>query len=283
MSPVIGMLHPGDMGGAVAAALTARGHEVLWVRTGRSAETAARAEQAGLRPVDSVQELASTSDVVLSVVPPHAALDVAREVAGHVALYVDANAVSPATADAVRQVVTGSGGDYVDGGIVGPPPRAEGTTRLFLSGARAAEVSRLFEGSTLEAKDLGAEPTAASSLKMAYAAWTKGTDALLLAIVATARHHGAEEALREEWSRSRPELTARLHGAGWAAGRKGWRWVREMEEIADTFASAGLPPGFHQAAAEVFRRTPHDPSAERDDDAVDRAVTALLHAPEARR
>jgi 3-hydroxyisobutyrate dehydrogenase-like beta-hydroxyacid dehydrogenase len=273
---VVGLLHPGDMGSRVGACLRTAGHEVLWARSGRSADTVARAEDAGLRAVDGVDELFGASDVVLSVVPPHAALDVARQAAGRVRLFVDANAVSPATAAEVAGVVEAGGGAFVDGAIIGPPPRQAGTTRLYLSGERADEVSSLFAGSVLEAPVVTGPVGAASSLKMTYAAWTKGTDALLLAIVATARHHGVDADLLQEWGRSRPELLERLHGAGWAAGRKGWRWVNEMEQIAATFADAGLPPQFHEAAAEVFRRAPHDPSAERDDASVSAVVAGLL-------
>ena len=95
----------------------------------------------------------------------------------------------------------------------------------------------------------------ASALKMAYASWTKGTAALLLAIREVARSEGVEEALLAEWRESIPELEARLASAERSAAAKGWRWVAEMEEIAATFEAAGAPPGFHQAAADVFRRS----------------------------
>jgi len=273
---VIGVLHPGEMGGGVAAALRGVGHEVVWVPAGRSPETVARAEAAGLRTVGSVEELTAVSDIVLSIVPPHAALGVALQAAQGARLFVDANAVSPETAAEVGDAITRGGGTFVDGGIVGPPPSKPGTTRLYLSGQRAADVARLFSGSPMEALVLEGGPGTASAFKASYAAWTKGTDALLLAIVATARHHGIEQQLLAEWARSKPDLAARVHGAGWAASRKGWRWVREMEEIAATFASAGLPRGFHEAAAEVFRRSPHDLSAGRDDATVSRVVDSLL-------
>jgi hypothetical protein len=89
---------------------------------------------------------------------------------------------------------------------------------------------------------------------MVYAAWTKGTAALLLAINSVARAEGVEETLLEEWRHSLPDLPEALARAGRSADAKGWRWVGEMEEIAATFAAAGLPDGFHLAAAEMFRR-----------------------------
>jgi hypothetical protein len=143
---------------------------------------------------------------------------------------------------------------FVDGGIVGPPPHRAGTTRLYLSGASSPEVAELFEGTALEPRVLSDRIGDASALKMVYAAWTKGTAALLLAIEQVARAEGVEAPLREEWALSQQGLEARLGRSAEAASHKGWRWVGEMEEIAATFAASGQPEGFHRAAAEVFRR-----------------------------
>jgi 3-hydroxyisobutyrate dehydrogenase-like beta-hydroxyacid dehydrogenase len=249
----IGLLHPGEMGAALGARLRERGHEVLWAPEGRSAATRERASAARLSDAGALVSLCGASDVVLSVCPPHAALDLARAVAGYEGVFVDANAIAPATVDAVRGVIEAGGGRFVDGGIVGPPPEREGTTRLYLSGGDAATVASVFDGTCVEAPVLGVEPGTASALKMAYAAWTKGTAAMLLAIRATARASGVEDALLAEWRRSQPDVPDRLAAATDAAARKGWRWVGEMEEIAATLAAAGQPDGFHRAAAEVFR------------------------------
>jgi 3-hydroxyisobutyrate dehydrogenase-like beta-hydroxyacid dehydrogenase len=243
----VGLLHPGEMGVAIGAVLVERGHEVLWLPRGRSETTARRAADARLTSVGTL----AGAEVILSVCPPHAALDVARSVRGTKALVIDANAVSPATAQRIGELI---GDRWADGGIVGPPPRREGTTRLYLSGQHAAEASLLFEGSRLEPVVLAGSPVAASALKMAYAAWTKGSAALLLAVLGTARETGVEDALRAEWSRSLPDLEARWQSASDSAAAKGWRWVGEMNEIASTFVAAGFPSGFHEAAAEMFDR-----------------------------
>jgi 3-hydroxyisobutyrate dehydrogenase-like beta-hydroxyacid dehydrogenase len=239
----VGLLHPGEMGAAVGAVLRGQGIRVLWASEGRSDETCARGEAAGLEDAGSVDAVAQ-SDVVFSICPPHAALDVARS-ADFGGIYVDANAVSPATAAEVGAAV----GTFVDGGIVGSPPREAGTTRLYLSGERAADVAELFAGSALDARVV----SNASAVKMAYAAWTKGTSAMLLAIRELARREGVEEALLEEWALSQPELPDRHARAERSAAAKGWRWVGEMEEIAASFEADGLPGGFHHAAAEVYR------------------------------
>lgn len=239
----VGLLHPGEMGAAVGAVLRGQGVRVVWASEGRSEETRARAEAAGLEDAGSVVEVAR-SDVVFSICPPHAALEVARS-AEFAGVYVDANAVSPATAREVAEAV----GEFVDGGIVGSPPREPGTTRLYLSGDRASEVAELFAGSALDARVV----SNASAVKMAYAAWTKGTAAMLLAIRELARREGVEDTLLAEWDLSVPELRERYERARRSAEAKGWRWVGEMEEIAATFEADGLPGGFHRAAAEVYR------------------------------
>jgi 3-hydroxyisobutyrate dehydrogenase-like beta-hydroxyacid dehydrogenase len=252
----IGLVHPGEMGSAVGAAARATGARVLWSSAGRGASTRDRARAAGLEDAGSTAALAAASDVILSVCPPHAAVDVARAVAdlGFAGIFVDGNAVSPATAREVATTVEKGGAVFVDGGIIGPPPLKRGSTRLYLSGDRAAQVAGLFAGSVLEAPVVDGGPGAASALKMSYAAWTKGSSALLLAVRALATAEGVDAALLREWSLSQPDLPARSESAAKGNTRKAWRFVGEMEEIAATFAAAGLPDGFHQAAAEIYRR-----------------------------
>jgi 3-hydroxyisobutyrate dehydrogenase-like beta-hydroxyacid dehydrogenase len=255
----IGLLHPGAMGSVIGALLTRAGVTVLWASDGRSEASARRAQAAGLHDAGSVAELAARSDLVLSICPPHGAVQTARSIEGFAGLYVDANAISPATAAEIRAIVEDGGARYVDGGIIGPPPTYAGSTRLYLSGADAPAVAELFAGSVLKARVLDGEPTAASALKMAYAGWTKGSAALLLTVRAGARAHGVEDALIAEWEQSIPSLPDRAKQAARAAEEKGWRWVAEMQEIAATLAAAGLPAGFHEAAAEVFEGSPPPP------------------------
>ena len=267
----IGLLHPGEMGAAVGRCLAAAGHRVLWVPDGRSPASAARAAAAGLTAASGgLAGLVREADVIVSVCPPHAALEVARQVAGFGGVYTDANAVSPSTAREIAGIVEAGGASYVDGGIIGTPPVAPGFIRLYLSGARAGEVQRLFAGGEIDARVIGGEASAAASaLKMAYASWTKGSAALLLTARALARAEGVEEALLAEWGISQPGLAERSAGAAGSAAAKGWRWVAETEEIAAAMAAAGLPDGFHQAAAEVYRRV-------CDDGSVDALLAALL-------
>ena len=246
---VVGVVHPGEMGAAVAGAL--REHSVLWASAGRSAATAERARAAELEDAGDVGELCRRCEILLSICPPHAAADLARAASGFTGIYVDANAIAPDTARAIAKLQP----RLVDGGIVGPPPTRPGTTRLYLSGAEAEQIAALFAGTNVDARVVSTEPGAASALKMAYAGWTKGSAALLLTVRELARAEGVEDALLEEWRLSIPELEEHLPGAERSAGRKGWRWIGEMEEIAHSMAAQNLPAGFHEAAAEVFRRT----------------------------
>lgn len=252
----VGLLHPGNMGVTIGAAAATSGARVVWTSDQRSKASRERARQAGLADVETLANLVRESDLILSVCPPHAALEVARSVAEHDfrGIYVDANAVSRDTAEQIGAIVTKAGASFIDGGIIGAPVKRAGTTRLYLSGTRAQDVANLFSASMLDARAIGEDPGAASALKIVYAAWTKCTDGLLLAIRALAAHEGVDTALLQEWAISQPDLDRRSIRAAALAAPKAWRYVGEMREIAATFDLAGLPAGFHNAAADLYER-----------------------------
>ncbi|MEU0114492.1 DUF1932 domain-containing protein [Streptomyces bobili] len=264
----VGILHPGDMGASVAAQAVAAGAEVRWLPGGRSAATRRRAAGAGLLAAADLGELTESCEVVLSVCPPAAALDVAREVAraGFRGVYVDANAVSPQRMARIAEVLAVGGATVVDGGITGPPPRAAGTTRLYLSGdaPAVARVAGLFEGTALAPFPLDGPIGRASALKLAFASYNKITYALAAQACALADGHGVLGALVDLAGGALPHtpLAAPERLAG--AGGKAWRWEPEMGEIARACAQVGLPTGFAEAAAETFRRW----EAHKDDRAV---------------
>ena len=260
--PVVGVLHPGAMGAAVGSALRPRAGAVIWAAAGRSRATSKRAELADLIGVPDVPALARRSNVIVSVCPPHAARDVAAEVAaaldpglagtGHGApVYVDANADSPATVRAIGDLL---GPDrVVDGAIIGPPAWEHGQTVLWLSGPAADEVADLFAGSPFAARVLGAELGTASALKACFALQSKALPAIWLEIAAAARAAGVEEELREELGRTHVDYAGALAAAA-AAAPRAWRFAGEMDEAADTMAALDLPDGFSRAAAEIYRR-----------------------------
>ena len=246
------LLHPGTMGASIGTALVGNDHEVAWVSAGRSSATRERAEKAGLLATATLEE-GLDAECVISVCPPDAAIDVARSVAerGFDGTYVDGNAVAPATAARVADLF---GERYVDGGIIGPPAWRSGATRFYLSGTLAGTVAALFEASLVDARAIAGGAGAASTLKMCYAAFTKGSSALLLGIRALAESNGISAELLSEWDISQPGVANRSASTARGASPKAWRFAGEMREIAATFAAADLPSGFHEAAAEIYSR-----------------------------
>ena len=270
MTDIVGIVHPGDMGSTVGAAAAANVRSVIWASSGRSPRTVARAVAAELVDVNTLEQLVHQSDVVVSVCPPHAAEEMARQVAalGYGGVYLDANAISPQRGLRIAAIMEESGVTFVDGGIVGGPTRVRGRTRLYLSGTEAHIASQCFAQGPLEAIVIEGPVGAASALKMGYAAYTKGTSALTASILAMVTHNGVRDALLREWGLSHPGLTERAFSDVRRNALKAWRFVGEMDEIAATFIDAGLPGGFHEAAAELYRRLashadePEPPAAE---------------------
>jgi 3-hydroxyisobutyrate dehydrogenase-like beta-hydroxyacid dehydrogenase len=252
----VGVLHPGEMGISIAATALRSGREVIWASKGRSTATRDRAAQHGLTDVRTIERLANGATVIVSICPPHAAEQVAKEVAsaGFDGLYVEANAIAPQRALRIAASLEGAGIAMIDGGVIGGPAWEAGRTCLYLSGARAEEAAACFEAGPLGTRVLSDEPGAASALKMCYAAYTKGTTALLCAVLATAERLGVREALSRQWATDAGGLEDEAPRRARTVTKKAWRFVGEMEEIAATFAAAGMPGGFHEAAAEVYRR-----------------------------
>jgi 3-hydroxyisobutyrate dehydrogenase-like beta-hydroxyacid dehydrogenase len=244
------------MGISVAASAANSGHTVYWVSEGRGAQTQARAAKHGLHDAGTLAQLCEVCDLILSVCPPHAAEEVAESVAaqGFTGLYVDANAIAPQRTQAIGQRITAAGASFVDGGIIGGPAWQPGKTWLYLSGPEAATVADCFAAGPLETAVMGPEIGQASALKMCYAAYTKGTIALLTAVMGAAEQLGVRAALEAEWARGGSSFAQENQRKVREVTAKAWRFVGEMEEIAATFASAGMPDGFHLAAAEIYTR-----------------------------
>ncbi len=192
------------------------------------------------------------ADLIVPVCPPVVAEEVAESVAriGFDGTYVDVNAVAPATARRIGARFERS----VDGGIIGPPVASPGTTRLYLSGSEVDDVAALWRDSPLEVRTVDSGAGAASAVKTCFAAWTKGTAALLLTIRALAEAEGVKDALLAEWATSIPDLAEQSELTAFGNAPKAWRFIGEMEEIAESLALAGLPDGFAIAAAETYRR-----------------------------
>lgn len=252
----IGILHPGEMGISVAAAAQKGGHGVFWASEGRSPETRDRAQSHSLMNTHSLEELCRTCTMIISICPPHAAEQVAGQVLAHSfkGLYVDANAISPQRALRIGEMLAADGVAFVDGGIIGGPAWEANTTWLYLCGREAGRVADCFAAGPLQAEVVGEEIGRASAVKMCYAAYAKGTTALVGATLAAAERLGVREQLENQWRRDDPEFPEEAAGRLRRSAAKAWRFTGEMEEIAATFKEAGLPDGFHNAAGEIYRR-----------------------------
>ncbi|MDE0389673.1 MAG: DUF1932 domain-containing protein [Rhodospirillales bacterium] len=255
----IAILSPGDMGGGVGAVLARHGHDVIACVAGRSQETRVRAERSGFRLAPDLDSLLAAAELVLSILPPEAAVGLARDVAaamrrsGSAPPYADCNAVSPETTRAMSALFEGTGAPFIDAGIIGAAPRPDRPpTRFYVSGD-AAGLMDVLDGKDISVRHVGPEIGRASAVKMCYASITKGTNALHTAAMTVADALGVGETARAEIDESLPAVMKHMRGAIPRLPADAGRWVGEMEEIASTYASAGVTPQFHQGAAETFR------------------------------
>ncbi len=258
MAYVVAIIAPGEMGSAVGARLAEHGVRVTTSLAGRSAISAARAERAGLVPVADDDALVGEADFILSIVPPGEAIALAQRLepalvrAVKKPIYVDCNAVSPATTQQIGAVLADTGTRYVDAGIIGLPPPPNGpATRIYVSGQAAIEVARL-NAPALAIRVLDGPIGAASALKMSYAGITKGLTAIAVAMVLGAGRAGCSDALRQELSESQPHILAWLGRQVPRMPPKAYRWVAEMEEIGH-FLGDGSPDGdMFEAIARIY-------------------------------
>lgn len=252
----IGILHPGEMGVSVAASAIRSGQQVYWLPAGRSKSTRDRAETHGLIEIDSLSLFCRTCETIVSVCPPHAAEEVAASVAeaGFKGLYLDANAISPQRSSRIGQRLAAAEIQFVDGGIIGGPAWVAHETWLYLAGEHAHKIAGCFSDGLLETKIIGHEIGKASALKICYAAYTKGTTALLAAILATAEALQVREELYEHWEIDEKGFSEQVNRRVRRVTAKAWRFEGEMKEIASTFHEAQLPDEFHAAAAQIYHR-----------------------------
>ena len=252
----IGFLHPGAMGISLAATARNLGHIAYWASEGRSAATRARADKHQLTEVRSIEELCENCTVIISVCPPHAAQEMAQKVLAFPfeGVYADVNAISPQHVRQIAAAMREEGVPFVDGGLIGPPVWQTNSTWLYLSGREAGTVAECFKGGPLAVEIIGDDIGKASALKMCFAANTKGTTALLCAILAAAEKMGVRQELENQWSQNGSDFAQKAITRVSNVTAKAWRFSGEMQEIASTFEAAGLPGGFHLAAADIYER-----------------------------
>lgn len=290
MAITVGLLSPGDMGGATGRLVQAGGARVLTCLAGRSERTRGLAAASGFADAPSLDDLVREADVILCILVPSEARGVAGAVAAAIrrtgadVTYADCNAISPGTVREIGETITAAGGRFVDAGIIGGPPTPGSSgTRYYASGADADRLLPL-AACGLDVRVIGAEIGQASGLKMCYAALTKGLTALGTELLVAAQLLGLDDALRAEQRDSTPDTLASLMRSIPAMTPKAYRWVGEMEEIAATFAEVGLTPRMFEGAAAMYRlvadtpigkETPENRDRSRDADGV---VAALADA-----
>lgn len=276
---IVAVLSPGDMGEGVGASIRGQGIDVITVLAGRSAETRMRAERGGFREVPDLDTLVSEADLVLSIMPPERAEAIAADVAaamkrtGKTPVFADMNAIAPTTARRIAAVMADAGADYIDGGIIGwPPLKSEAVTKLYVSGPSAALMDAL-DGNGKQVIQLGDEIGRASAVKMVYASVTKGTDSLLTAAYTAAEALGIREVLEAEWRGSQGDTYARMERRVPALPADAGRWIGEMEQIAETYASVGVTPNYHKGAADMYRLLNSTPFGAESRETMDKSRT----------
>jgi 3-hydroxyisobutyrate dehydrogenase-like beta-hydroxyacid dehydrogenase len=266
MAPIVAVIAPGMMGSGVGGRLTENGVEVRTSLAGRSEATVARAKATGMVGVSDEQIAAA--DIILSILPPGDALGLAERLAPVLRaatkkpVYVDCNALDPATVLRIARVVQETGAPFVDGGIIGGPPKPGYSPRIYLSGEAAPQAAVLTQFG-LEMPIQPGPIGAASAMKMSYAGITKGFTALGTAMLLAATRAGTAEALKAELSSSQPALFGWLTRQVPGMYSKAYRWVAEMEEIAQFVGEDPAARRFYEGAARLYERIAADFEGER--------------------
>jgi 3-hydroxyisobutyrate dehydrogenase-like beta-hydroxyacid dehydrogenase len=256
----VAVIGAGAMGAAVGRRLREYGARVTTSLKGRSPASIERVARAGVEVIDDDHLLVADADFVLSIVPPGTAIEVAERLrdpilrAHQKPIFVECNAIAPSTTRRIEEILVGV--RFIDAGIIGGPPVA-GTQdatkgpRFYASGAHANELMRLAKYG-LDIAVLDAPVGAASGLKLAYAGMTKGFTAIATAMLHAASREGLAEALRAELARTQPQTLARLERSIPDMFPKAYRWVAEMEQIAEFIGAPREGAGIYEGAARLY-------------------------------
>jgi len=254
----VGVVSPGDMGQAIAKRIKEAGFNVHTALDGRSERTKTLAREAGLTDCGSMEKLVSTCELIISVINPGESLNVVRDVCaamkktGRKIAFAELNAVSPQTAKDADRMIRDAGGMFIDGGIIGSPPRGEkDKPRLYVSGPDAYLMEQI-KHPNLQIRVMSERVGDASAIKMCYAASTKGATALAVELLVAARKLGVEQALEKELRESRSDAFEGHMKAIAGMPAKAYRWVPEMQEIAKTFGEVGLTRHIFEGATDIY-------------------------------
>ena len=278
MVNTVAIMSPGDMGHAVGQVLSESGIDVITCTDGRSQRTKNLAEMAGLRQVATLEDMVIQADLVLSIMVPSKAMSFVREISPHFessktpTYFADCNAVSPQSALAMAEVINQAGGKFIDGGIIGTAPTKGDTPRFYVSGPDASVVMEL-DCRGIIVKAIGNKVGQASGIKMCYAALTKGTNTLHVALLTAASRMGLTDDLRKEFEFSQKSHLAAMEKGISRLPANAHRWIGEMEEIAATFENLGVTPNFHKGAAEIYKMLNSTPFAKESPETIDKDRT----------
>ena len=296
MVKTVAIMSPGDMGHSVGNVLGDNGFNVITCLEGRSSRTKELAEKGNFRVVDSMDQMVQEADLILSILVPSRAKDLAEEVSaamkrsGGTSYFVDCNAISPKSAKELEVIINSAGGNFIDGGIIGTAPAKGDTPRFYVSGPDA-QVATELNGKGIIVKSVGNEIGQASGIKMCYAALTKGTNTLQVALLTAAEKMGLTEALREEFEFSQKAHLNSMENGISRLPANAHRWIGEMEEISSTFEDLGVTPHFHKGAAEIYKLLNSTPFATETPETIDqnrtvwetiRAAADLIENPKSR-
>jgi 3-hydroxyisobutyrate dehydrogenase-like beta-hydroxyacid dehydrogenase len=265
-SPRVGIMSAGDMGSGFGSVLHVQGLEVYSCLAGRSEFTRLRASEAGFIDCPDLDRLVSSVDLFISVLVPSEATQLAKDVAaamkrtGATPVYADLNAIAPNTVRDIERIVRDAGAAFIDGGIIGGPPRQGYTPHIAVSGPDTAAIEVLRERA-LNIDVTGPKVGQASGLKMVYAASTKGTTALWTELLTAARAMGLQDALLAQYGDRNVVYQSQQRSIPGMPNRAR-RWVGEMEEIAKTFADLGMTPNILQGAADMYALVGETPLAD---------------------
>lgn len=276
----IAIMSPGNMGSAIGQFLGQNGFEIITCLAGRSDYTKKLARRANMRDAGSLDALVREADLVLSILDPAKAVTVAGEIAramqaaNATPAYADCNATSPATAGELHDIIAGAGAKFVDVGIIGGAPQ-EGRYPMFCTSGPDAALMDELDGKAVKILNVGPDIGQGSAIKICNGAWNKGAFALYTAVMTAAEHYGFTEHLRPRLPGSQAGTVDKIDAAITRLPTLSGRYIGEMEQIAETFASIGLPAGFHEASAAMFRLINETPLASERREEIDADRTPL--------
>ena len=270
--PIIAVLSIGEMGFGIARLLMHNSYQVITNLDGRSESTRNRALQAGIK-VLSLHEVVLRSDIILSIVPPNDALAMGQSIATTAKhalpsnsekriAYIDLNAISPRLAKDISEAVNSANLIFVDGSILNFPPKLleDGTwfkPVLVTSGPLSVAIPSEWSKEllpVLNIRHLNQKIGSASGLKMCFGSIFKGHVALAIQSYTTAQNLGVLEELRRELQEQFPVITETFDKMMLGSQYKAYRWIKEMEEIRETFHDeGGWNKDIFGGIADVFR------------------------------